>query len=249
LSAALRKPTPLIVLRSLAFAVWVYLALTVVGLVFLPTLLGPSRLVMVPARLWASLISWGLKVIVGVRIEIRGLEHRPVGAALIAAKHQGMLDIVTPYHMVRQPCFVLKQELIRLPLFGWYCARLGMIPVDRSAGSKALRSLVHGARQRIAEGRQVIIFPEGTRQAIGAAPDYKPGVAALYREMDMPVTPVATNSGECWPPKGFIRYPGLVVFEFLPPIPSGLKRASFMAALESSIEQASAALLAHRPGA
>ena len=239
----MRKPTPLIVLRSLLFEVWVYLVLAVVGLLFLPTLLGPPKLVLVPARLWATLISWGLKVIVGVRIEIRGLEHRPAGAALIAAKHQGMLDIVTPYHMVSQPCFVLKQELMRLPLFGWYCNRLGMIPVDRSAGSTALRSLVHGTRERIAQGRQVIIFPEGTRQPIGAAPDYKPGVAALYREMEMPVTPVATNSGACWPPKGFIRYPGLVVFEFLPPIPPGLKRAAFMAALESAIEQASTALL------
>ncbi len=243
MSTALRKPTPLIVLRSLVFEVWVYAVLAVVGLLFLPTLLGPPSLVMVPARLWASLIAGGLKVIVGVRIELRGLEHRPAGAALIAAKHQGMLDIVTPYHMVRQPCFVMKQELARLPLFGWYTNRLGMIPVDRSAGSAALRSLVAASRQRIAEGRQIIIFPEGTRKAIGSPPDYKPGIAALYREMEMPVTPVATNSGQCWPAKGFIRYPGVVVFEFLPPIPSGLKRASFMTALESAIERASTALL------
>ena len=243
MSTALRKPTPLIVLRSLVFEVWVYAVLAVVGLLFLPTLLGPPSLVMFPARLWASLIAGGLKVIVGVRIELRGLEHRPAGAALIAAKHQGMLDIVTPYHMVRQPCFVLKQELARLPLFGWYTNRLGMIPVDRSAGSTALRSLVTASRQRIAEGRQIIIFPEGTRKAIGAPPDYKPGIAALYREMELPVTPVATNSGKCWPANGFIRYPGVVVFEFLPPIPPGLKRASFMVALESSIEEASAALL------
>lgn len=238
-----RKPTPLIVLRSLLFAVWVYLVLAGVGLLFLPTLLCPPRIVLIPAHLWARLIAWGLRVIVGVRIETRGLEHRPAGAALIASKHQGMLDIVVPYQMVGQPCFVLKQELMRLPLFGWYCNRLGMIPVDRSAGSAALRSLVGASRQRIAEGRQIIIFPEGTRKAIGAPPDYKPGIAALYREMALPVTPMATNSGECWPAKGFIRYPGVVVFEFLPPIPPGLKRASFMTALENSIETASAALV------
>ncbi|MEO6338894.1 MAG: lysophospholipid acyltransferase family protein [Caulobacteraceae bacterium] len=244
MSAAMRKPTPLIVLRSLVFAVWVYGALLVVGLLFLPTLLGPPSLVMVPARLWTRLTAWGLKVIVGARIEVRGLEHRPAGAAIIAAKHQGMLDIVTPYHMVEQPCFVLKKELARLPLFGWYCTGLRMIPVDREAGSKALRALVHATRERIAEGRQIVIFPEGTRKPIGAAPDYKPGVAALYREMEMPVTPMATNSGECWPAKGFIRYPGVVVFEFLPAIPPGLKRAAFMVELERSIETASAALLA-----
>jgi 1-acyl-sn-glycerol-3-phosphate acyltransferase len=178
-----------------------------------------------------------------VKVEVRGLEHRPKGPALVAAKHQGMLDVIAPYTFLGEPCFVMKKELMVLPVFGWFSWKMKMIPVDRQAHAKALRQLVADARARLAEGRQILIFPEGTRTEPGVAGDYKPGVAALYRDLGLPCHLIATNSGQCWPAHGFLRKPGKVVFEFLEPIPAGLKRAEFMAELERRIETASRALL------
>ena len=233
----------MIVLRSLAFTLWLYLSMVIYAVGLSPALLMPHRYAMGVIKLWSRFVLFGLRWIAGVRVEVRGLEHRPTGSALIAGKHQGMLDVVAPFAMLDDPCFVLKKELMPLPFFGWFAWKTRMIAVDRSAHSKALKGMVRQARDRHAEGRQILIFPEGTRQAPGATPDYKPGIAALYRDLDSPCWPLATNSGVHWPAHGFIRRPGLVVFEFLPPIPAGLKRAEFMAELETRLEAASTALL------
>jgi 1-acyl-sn-glycerol-3-phosphate acyltransferase len=139
---------------------------------------------------------------------------------------------------------VLKKELMILPFFGWHAWKTGMIPVDRSAGAAALKKMVADVHDRLKTARQIIIFPEGTRIAPGETGDYKPGVAALYRDLGVPCYPVATNSGTSWPAHGFMRRPGKVVFEFLEPIPAGLKRGQFMSELETRIETASKALLA-----
>ena len=194
-------------------------------------------------RLWARFMLLGLRLICGVRVEVRGLEHRPAGAALIAAKHQGMLDVIAPFTFLDDPCFVMKKELMPLPFFGWFAWKTRMIPVDRGAHARALKDMVRAARDRLADGRQIVIFPEGTRTAPGQPGDYKPGVAALYRDLAAPCWPVATNSGVHWPARGVLRRPGVVVFEFLPPIPAGLKRAEFMTRLEDRIETASTSLL------
>ena len=212
-------------------------------MVLSPVLLGPMRWALAYARLWAWGVRAGFSAICGVTVEVRGLEHRPTGPALIAAKHQGMFDVIVPFTFLDEPCFVLKKELMVLPFFGWFAWKTKMIPVDRQAHAKALRKLVADARARLAEGRQIIIFPEGTRTQPGAQGDYKPGVAALYRDLGLPCHLIATNSGQCWPAHGFLRRPGKVVFEFLEPIPAGLKRAEFMAELERRIETASRALL------
>ncbi|CAN5247913.1 1-acyl-sn-glycerol-3-phosphate acyltransferase [soil metagenome] len=230
-------------IRSLLFVVWLYLSLALFAVGMSPALLFPYRAPMWVIRTWARFILWGLHWIAGVRVEVRGLEHRPVGACLIASKHQGMLDVIAPFAFLPDNCFVMKQELMPLPFFGWFAWKTKMIAVDRSAHSKALKDMVRQARARFAEGRQILIFPEGTRAEVGAAPDYKPGIAALYRDLDCPCIPMATNSGAHWHAHGFRRTPGLVVYEFLPVIPAGLKRAEFMAVLEQRIETASTALL------
>ena len=230
-------------IRSLLFVLWLYLSMAIFAVGLSPALLLPHRYPMGVIRLWSRFIIFGLRWIVGARVEFRGLEHRPTGAALIAAKHQGMLDVIVPFAMLDNPCLVMKKELAGLPFFGWFALKTGMIVVDREAHAKALKAMLRAARVRLGEQRQIFIFPEGTRGAIGAAPDYKPGVAALYRDLDVACTPMATNSGVCWPAHGFRRHPGVVVFEFLPPIPAGLKRGEFMAALEDRIETASRALL------
>ena len=231
-------------LRSAVYVVWISAWLVILGLGCLPFLFGPRKGVLWAARTWARLSVWGLKAIVGLSIEVRGLQHRPAGAALVAAKHQSMLDTIAPFAVLDDPCFVWKQELMRIPIYGWYIAKAGMIPIDRVGGAKAVRFLRVAAAERLADDRQIVIFPEGTRQEPGAAPAYKPGVAALYRDLEFPCTPMATNAGLFWPPTGKLLRPGVAVFEFLEPIPPGLKRADFMRLLEERIETASNALAA-----
>ena len=229
--------------RSLIFTLWLYLSMPLFAVGLSPALLMPHGVAIAVIKLWARFVLFGLRWIAGVKVEVRGLEHRPTGPALIAAKHQGMLDVIAPFAFLDDACFVMKKELMPLPFFGWFAWKTKMIAVDRAAHAKALKDMVRQTRARLAEGRQILIFPEGTRTTPGEPADYKPGVAAIYRDVDAPCWPVATNSGVHWPAHGFKRYPGTVVFEFLPPIPAGLKRAAFMAELESRIETASTALL------
>lgn len=232
--------------RSLIFTLWLYLSMPLFAVLLSPALLMPHRAAMGVIKLWARFVLFGLRWIAGVKVEVRGLEHRPNGPALIAAKHQGMLDVIAPFAFLDDACFVMKKELMPLPFFGWFAWKTKMIAVDRAAHAKALKDMVRQTRARLAEGRQILIFPEGTRTAPGAPAHYKPGVAAIYRDVEAPCWPIATNSGVYWPAHGFKRYPGTVVFEFLPPIPAGLKRAEFMKQLESRIEDASTALLPPR---
>lgn len=230
-------------LRSLLFVAWLYLAIALFAVLLSPTLLGPHRLAMAVIKAWARFVLFGLRWIAGVRVEFRGLEHRPAGGALVASKHQSMLDIIIPFVVLPDPCLIMKKELMVLPFFGWFAWKTKMIAVDRSAHAKALKDMVKLARLRFAEGRQILIFPEGTRGLPGAEPDYKPGIAALYRDLGCPCVPMATNSGQHWHAHGFRRTPGTVVYEFLPAIPAGLKRAEFMAELEARIETRSNALM------
>ena len=150
--------------------------------------------------------------------------------------------MVAPFVFLSEPAFVMKKELLAIPVFGTYAQTSGQIVIDRDGGAATLRAMIKAVRDRFDQGRQIIIFPEGTRKAPGAPPDYKPGLAGLYRELTIACTPIATNSGECWPPKGMAKYPGHVVFEILPTIPAGLKRAEFMREVETRIEAASEAL-------
>lgn len=228
--------------RSLIFAAWLYGSMAVIALGLMPIAFFSQRVAMLAARLWSNGAVWGLAAICGLKVEVRGRENIPQGRALVASKHLSMLDTLLPFAMLRDPAMVLKKELLSLPVFGWYCSRAGMIAVDRSAQASALRRMLRDARAQSAKGRPVFIYPEGTRQPVGAPPNYKPGVAALYRDLSLPCTPVALNTGLFWP-EGIKRRPGVTVMQFLPPIPAGLSREAFMARLEEAIESASNALL------
>ena len=230
-------------IRTVLYAAWFYLLSVPLALIYLLALPLPRAVLRELIRLWAKLVLFGLRLFGGVRMEIRGLEHLPHGRALVAAKHQSMFDFIGPFAFYPDACFVLKQELLRIPVFGWLTTKGKMVPIHREGHAKALKDLLRAAKARIAEPRQIIIFPEGTRKKPGATPDYKPGIAALYRELGLPCTPMATNSGVHLNAQGFLIRPGVVVFEFLPPIPAGLKRAEFMQRLEDGIETASNALL------
>ncbi len=234
-------------IRSLVFSLWLYLSMPLFAILLSPALLGPHQWAMGVIRAWARFILFGLRWIVGIRVEVRGLEHRPTGAALVAAKHQSMLDVVAPFTFLDNPCFVMKKELMPLPFFGWFAWKTRMIPVDRAAHAKALKDMVRNTRERLVDDRQIVIFPEGTRTRPGQPGDYKPGVAAIYRDVSVPCHLLATNSGQHWPAKGVTGFrPGTVVFEFLPPVEASLKRIEFMKQMESRIETTSTALLLPR---
>ena len=234
----------MVFLRSLLFNVAFYLV-TILMLVFLAPgyLLLPERQATNLVRLWGWIGVFLLRVIAGTRREIRGLDNLPKGGALIAAKHQSMFETFALLPLLPYPTFVMKWELRWIPLFGWYTMTTGMIPLARGKGAAALRDLAARSRQALAKRRQILIFPEGTRRPAGAEPVYRTGIALLYKELGVPITPVALNSGLYWPRRKFLRYPGTIVIEFLPPIPPGLKPKEFMARLESTVESASDRLL------
>ena len=230
--------------RGLLYGLWLYGLTAVLSVVFLPLLALPRDALRRGIHLWSHLAIWGLKVIGGVRLEVRGVERLPEGPLLIAAKHQSMFDIIPPFAAMHDPIFVMKKELMRIPLFGWMCRKAEMVEVDRGAAAQAMRKLIIDARDRLKDPRQLVIYPEGTRQAPGSAPDYKPGVAGIYRDLNLVCVPIATNSGVHLDVHGLPKSRGTVVLEVLEPIPPGLKRADFMRLLQERIETASDALLA-----
>lgn len=231
-------------IRSLIFMLWLYGSMAFFGILCSPLLLLPIPAAMAVIRWWAGTVLFGARWIVGVKVEFRGLEHRPDGPALIAGKHLSMLDTIAPFVVLKQPAYVLKQSLIYLPFLGWFALKTKMVAIRREDAAKALKAMVTACRARLDEGRQILIFPEGTRSDVGDDPSYKPGVAALYRDLDVPCHLLATNSGQFWPGHGIDRKPGTVVFEFLPPLPAGLKRADLMAQMKERLETASNALVA-----
>jgi 1-acyl-sn-glycerol-3-phosphate acyltransferase len=195
------------------------------------------------ARQWCALTLWGLKIFAGLDFEVRG--KAPEQGMLVASKHMSMWDTLALYLVLNDPTMIVKRELMRVPFYGWYLWKAGSIAIDRSGRASALRAMAAAAAKVFAEHRSVIIFPEGTRKQPGSPADYKPGVAALYAQLDAPCAPVALNSGLFWTgPMGFLKKPGRVVLEFLPTIPAGLKRQQFMAMLEEQIETKTALLVA-----
>jgi 1-acyl-sn-glycerol-3-phosphate acyltransferase len=234
-------------LRSLVYVAYLYWFIAFVAIVGAPFAFFSRKAAMRVSRIWCAVELWGARWICGIRIVIEGREHIPTGPALVAIKHQSMLDTIFPFGVLEDPCVVVKHELARLPFVGWYTRWAHLIPVDRGAHSRALIKMARDAAREVATGRQLVIFPEGTRRPVDAAPQYRPGIALIYREMGLPCTPVGLNTGYCWPAHGVTRTPGLVTVRFLPPIPAGLSRDEFMRELETRIETATAALPPARP--
>lgn len=234
----------MIVLRSLVFAAYFWTLSLAMTIAYLPVLFFGSRDVIVRGmQRWSARVMWGLRVIAGTRFEIRGRAHIPHGPALVAAKHMSMWETIVLHLLLEDPAAVMKRGLRFVPLYGAYARKVRMIWIDRAGGRRALKGMVAEAKLRLGEGRQIVIFPEGTRKAPGAPPDYKSGIAALYGALGTACTPVAHNAGLFWPRKSFLRRPGTIVVEFLAPIAPGLDRKAFMAALQTRIEEATARLL------
>lgn len=229
-------------LRSLAFNLFFLFFSLVLAIAYLPLLLLPRRFLWAGARFWIRTLFAALRLLCGLGSRFEGREHLPPGAGIVAAKHQSAWDTLVFLLLLEAPVMVLKRELLRVPLFGWYLQRLGMIAVDRGGGTAALQGLLRQARQRAAEGRPIVIFPEGTRTDPGSSRRYQPGVAALYRDLGLPVVPVALNSGRYWGRRAFSKRPGTILLKALPPIPPGLERADFMRRLQAAVDGESARL-------
>jgi len=231
-------------MRSLIYSVLFYIIVPLWMIVTSPLLLFGTRAM---AMDWmydglSRFMLWLLERIVGLKVEVRGLDNLPEGAVIVAVKHQSAWDVFGLKPCLGDPAMILKSELMYLPFLGWFARKMQMIPVERGKGRTAIRHLLREARLRVRDKRQIFIFPEGHRMAPGAAPKYKRGVVALYRDLGVPVTPVALNSGLYWPRRSFIRHPGVILVEFLPPIRPGLSADEFMQKLQDSIETASARL-------
>jgi 1-acyl-sn-glycerol-3-phosphate acyltransferase len=232
-----------VLLRSITFNILFYLNLLLHFFVAIPTLFLPRRAIVEVVRLWARSNLWLLRVVCGIRAEFRGAGKIPPGPLLVASKHQSLWETFALMLLFRDPAYILKRELMWIPFFGWYAWKAGMIPVNRGRRGQALSEMTACAREELARGRQIVIFPEGTRRAPGAEPSYKYGIVHLYAETGVACLPLALNSGLFWPRRSFRRYPGTVVVEVLDPIASGLDKNVFTQRLQEVIESATARLV------
>jgi 1-acyl-sn-glycerol-3-phosphate acyltransferase len=221
------------VLRSVLFALAFYGWTVIAVLLAFPIGLFGTRAIRGWSHSWARFHRWCARHILGISSRIEGAP--PTGAALVAVKHQSMYETMEIVLMLDQPALVLKRELADLPLWGWVVRRYGVIPIDRAGGAAALRRMMRSAEEVIAAGRQIVIFPEGTRVAPGERPPLKSGFAGLYRALKLPVVPVAVDSGRLAPPGSFVKRPGIVTFRFGETIAPGLKRDQIEAAIHRAI--------------
>ncbi len=229
-------------IRSMIFNVLLYVSILVVGVVFLPWTIVSRRGAMAAAHTWAATVIWMVRVIVGLRVEIRG--NPPTDEVLVAAKHQSFLDAIVIYHAMPHAKFIMKHLLIWTPIVGQYTLRLGFVPVNRGKRGQAIKKMIEDVKSGRAEPGQLVIYPQGTRVAPGEKRPYKVGTGVLYRDLAQDCVPVATNAGCFWPKRGFMRRPGTVVFDFMPRIPAGMPVEEFMKRVENQIETRSETLAA-----
>ena len=228
---------------SLLFNLGFYAFTTITVITSLPILLLPRGVLMWVLRSYTWITELMLRLFCGVRVQVEGAENIPPGAVLIVSKHQSAFDTVFWLSRLPDPCYVMKIELMRIPVWGWLARKCGMVAVDRAGGAPALRRMVREVQVAAEAGRQIVIYPEGTRVVPGERAPWQPGVAAIAGASRLPVIPVATNSGLFWGRKAFSKRPGIIRVKILPPLPPGLGRAKLMAELETVIERESAALL------
>ncbi|UXN03438.1 MULTISPECIES: lysophospholipid acyltransferase family protein [unclassified Bartonella] len=198
----------------------------------------PRKKAWIVPKIWGRVTMFLFRHIVGTNYRLEGMENIPKGACIIAPKHQSMWETIMLCMCLEDPSLVLKRELMRLPIFGWFMWKIGMIPIDRGSPIKAMKAVINGAREKAADGRQIVIFPEGTRQEPGAEPSYKPGIIPIYSELSLPVIPIALNAGLFWPRSTVMRYPGTVIMRVLPAIEPGLNKREFLKKLEEVTEKA-----------
>ena len=225
-------------LRSLAFAAAFYVVTGLFLLLGSWLLFVPRSWAMYGLKLHARTSCWLLRYVGGVHMEVRGREFLPKAPCLVVSKHQSAWETFALIPLLSDPAIVLKDELKWIPFYGWFCVKFAHILVRRDKAAVALKAMIGDAQDRAAAGREIVIFPEGTRRAPAAPPDYKPGYVALYEGLGIPCVPVALNSGLYWPRRSLLRYPGTIIVEILPPIAPGMPRKEFRRLFEEQLEAA-----------
>ncbi|MCY6383634.1 lysophospholipid acyltransferase family protein [Hoeflea prorocentri] len=229
----------MLLVRSALFNLAFYLSLIIQMIIFTPPyFLMRRKAAWVIPKNWVRSSNWLMEHIVGTTHSVEGLENIPKGGYIIAPKHQSFWDAIGLLPYLDDPFYILKRELTWIPLFGWYVNKMRMVPINRGSREKVMPAVLEQTRQQMADGRQLIIYPEGTRRAVGAEPAYRYGIARIYSELDVPVMPVAVVAGLFWPRRKFLRYPGNIKVHFLPPIPPGLPPEEFMQRLIDETESA-----------
>lgn len=228
---------PVTWLRSLIYLV-LFLALTIgAAIICLPTLIS-RRWALGSIRTWTRCVSALARIVVGIDCRVEGTENVPRGACIVAAQHQSSFETYRLFTVLEHPIFILKRELVWIPVIGWYMQRAGFVAIDRGAGAGAMKKMIRGAQAALDAGHQVVVFPEGTRVRPGESRPYRPGIAALYAHCDAPVIPMALNSGIYWGKTRILKLPGVIVFKFLPAVPQGLEKQEFLATLRARLEGA-----------
>ncbi len=225
-------------IRSAVFSVYLVMTIAIMGIACLPLILFGRRAARGTVKLWSRLALFGLHHIAGVSFKVEGAENMPQGGALIAANHQSQWETIALYALAPNPVMILKKELLRIPVYGWWAGAAGNIAVDRKGGAKALRAMTREAKQHTDAGEQIIIFPEGTRLKPGETRKFQPGVAGIYATTGAPCTPVAHDSGRFWRHPGGEKIPGVITLRILPAIPPGLDRKEFLDTLAARLENA-----------
>jgi 1-acyl-sn-glycerol-3-phosphate acyltransferase len=225
-------------IRSVLFDGSFYTASFILMVVFLPLMVLPQKAIFWAGRVWVAVAMGLLKLFVGLSYRVEGLENLPPGPCIVACKHESAWETLIFHTLLSRPGYALKRELMWVPLINLYFWRMGMVVIDRGAGASALKSLLKGARRVIAQGRPLVIFPEGTRAVPGQPTEYQAGVGVLYRDLAVPVIPVALNSGLFWGRRSPLKHPGQITIQFLDPIQPGLSRVEFMTQLTQRIETA-----------
>lgn len=238
----------MILLRSILFNALFYIGTVIMCILGLPVLLMSRRAGAYFGHYWSLWTLWLVGWTVGLRYEVRGRENLPAGPAIIAMKHQSAWDTFAAAALFDDPAIIVKRELLRIPFYGWYLWKAGMIGVDRDIGAAAMRRMLKAARAAVAQGRPILIFPEGTRTLVGSDAPYHPGVGALARDLKLPLVPVALNSGLFWGRRHFLKRPGLIIVEILPPLSEDIDRRQITGELRSRIEAATARLIAGSVG-
>ncbi len=207
-----------------------------INILFIPSLILPRKIIVIGQKLWALGVMVILKQTLNITYTVEGKKNLPKKPYIIAFKHQSMWDTIILHLIDKDPAIVMKKELLNIPIYGWYCRKSKMIPIDRSSGLKALKVMLAESKNASKTNRNIMIFPQGTRVLPEETAAYLPGTYLLYNKLELTVVPCALNSGLFWPSKGWPKTKGKIKIKYLEPIKPGLKKEEFQKKLENSIE-------------
>jgi len=227
----------MLLIRSLIFNIFLYVGLILIFILAIPTLILPSKFTIFFGRVSAKYLVFILKIILNTKVIFHGVENlKKVDNFFVASAHQSMFETFALQIPLDGPIFILKKELLNIPLFGWYLRKIGSIAIVRDTTTRENLNFFDKVRERIEiSKRPLLIFPQGTRVKLDEQPPFKKGVGRIYKALNLPCIPVALNTGKVWPKNSFLKYPGDIHISFLEPIMSGKNNEEFVKDIENKI--------------